>query len=704
MNLQRLLFGSLNAKLLMILMLIASFTSVTAAVIFTVYELKTVTDTERIRLNSIANILAPNLTAAVIFQDEYTVNELIKPLLSQSNIVSARVIDAHGNTFVDVLSGVKNNVQIFTEIMIITTPLKMEGVDYGRLEIKADYSLVEKSLLFFAVFLLGILAFILALSFLLALFLRKSLIQPLIHLTSVADLVTKTNNYSVRSEVLSTDEVGNLANCFNLMLETIEQRDHSLEIQVQQRTNALKLANNQLTDQANSDSLSGLPNRRYILDKLSDLIDNSGDTRFAVLGLDLDGFKEINDTMGHDYGDLLLTAVSRRIVNALPDDALVARLGGDEFIVLVEKIESRAAIEAIAEKIKTTITQRFVIKGKHVYVTTSIGIAVFPDDGVTVETIVKYADLAMYKSKANGRNCYHFFHPEMLDNLVKKRALVEDLRAGIRNGEFELYYQPIADLMTKKVCKAEALIRWNHPTRGVVPPLTFIAVAEEAGLIKELGEWVALTAASDLADILKMATGNFQISINVSPLQFKGDEEWILNWFDYMSDLGLNQDAIIVEITENLLMESEESIRSKLTKLKDHGISIAIDDFGVGYSSLSYLQKMDVDILKIDKSFVDDLATESNSRDLCRAMIMMAHHLDIKVVAEGIETELQKQILSDFGCEFGQGYLFSEPLPLYMFKQRYLGEPMAVNLATTLPLIDSVNHGRCLVAEKVGLF
>ena len=688
MNFQRTLFGSLNAKLLTILMMVALFSSLTIAAMFTAYELNAVTKAEQVRLNSIANILAPNLTAAVIFLDEDSANDQLKTLLGQSNIVSARVIDVHGTVFADILSDNRNETKIFTKIMEINTPLTMGGIDYGQLEIKADYSLVEQSLFFFSTFLLGILVLILALSFLLSLFLRKSLVYPLTHLASVADRVKRTHNYSLRSKVLSRDEVGNLANCFNLMLEEIEQRDNSLEIKVLERTDALKLANSQLTKQAYSDTLSDLPNRRYILEKLSNLIESASTRNIAVLGLDLDGFKEINDTMGHDYGDLVLIAVSKRITGVIPHSATVARLGGDEFTVVIENPESRMDVEVIARNIQHSLSSSFVIKGHYVHVTTSIGIAVFPEDGTSVDTVVKHADIAMYKSKSSGRNCYHFFDASMLDNLVKKRELIEDLRNSLNNDEFELYYQPITDLSTGKLCKAEALIRWNHPVRGLVPPVEFIGVAEEIGLIGEIGEWVARTAARDLANIFKMGVEHFQVSINASPLQFKGDGQWILNWFDYLAELGLKEDAIIVEITENLLMESEELVRSNLTKLKDHGISIAIDDFGVGYSSLSYLQKMDVDILKIDKSFVDDLITDSNSRDLCRAMIMMAHNLDIQVVAEGIENEAQKQILTEFGCNFGQGYLFSKPLPLAVFKDKYFKISPEKSLSSSDPSCD----------------
>ncbi|MFT6926740.1 MAG: diguanylate cyclase (GGDEF)-like protein [Psychromonas sp.] len=687
MSVKRPLFVSLNAKLLMTLMVVALFASVSIAGIFIFYELNSVTKAEQGRLNSIANILAPNLTAAIIFQDDDTVKELIKPLLSQTNIVSARVLSADGDALVELFAEKSNRTFIFKDLMVIKTPLKMTDVDYGKLIITADYSLIEKGLIFFSVFLFAIIILILGLSFVLALFLRKNLIHPLIHLAAVADRVTRTNNYSLRSEVLSSDEVGNLAHCFNLMLITIEKREYLLEEQVEQRTKALKIANSKLTEQAYSDALSGLPNRRYILDKLSDLIARPSIHNFALLGLDLDGFKEINDTMGHDSGDILLIAVSKRIEGMLPDSALIGRLGGDEFIVLIENIENienKKIVEQLAKNIQAIIADSFIIKGQKVYVTASIGIAIFPDDGLTVESIVKHADLAMYKSKNNGRNCHHFFHRAMLENLVKKRELIEDLRDSLNKGEFELYYQPIVDLKLNKICKAEALIRWNHPVRGMVPPLEFIAIAEEVGLIEEIGEWVARTAARDLAEIRKMGEADFQLSINVSPLQFKGDGQWMLNWIDYMAALGLSREAIIVEITENLLMENESSIRANLGKLKDHGISIAIDDFGVGYSSLSYLQKMDVDFLKIDKSFVDHLITKSSSRNLCRTMIMMASHLGIQVVAEGIETEEQKDILAESGCQFGQGYLFSKPLPLAEFKQQFLKNSSKTNLHPAL--------------------
>ncbi|WP_413699170.1 CHASE sensor domain-containing protein [Psychromonas sp. KJ10-10] len=248
MNFSRSLFGSLNAKLLTVLMMVALFTSFTVASVFIAYELNTVTKNERTRLNSIAKILSPNLTATVIFQDDYTMNELIKPLLSQSNVVSARVIDSNGEALVAVFSEVINKTIIFSDIMTINTPLLMDGVEHGRLEIKADYSIIEESLLFFIAYLLGILIFILLLSYLLSLLLRQTIIKPLLDLTSVADYVTKTNNYSVRSKVESSDEVGNLANCFNVMLETIEQRDQSLESTVEQRTKALKIANGKLTE------------------------------------------------------------------------------------------------------------------------------------------------------------------------------------------------------------------------------------------------------------------------------------------------------------------------------------------------------------------------------------------------------------------------------------------------------------------------
>jgi EAL domain-containing protein (putative c-di-GMP-specific phosphodiesterase class I) len=346
-------------------------------------------------------------------------------------------------------------------------------------------------------------------------------------------------------------------------------------------------------------------------------------------------------------------------------------MGGDEFNVLLMDIESAEEVTLIAENIHRHLSESFYLHNEHVFVTCSIGITLCPEHGDTVETLIKYADLAMYEAKNDGRNCYQFFSQHMLDAALEKRRITEDLRHGINNEEFELYYQPIVDLTSGRVVKAEALIRWNHPSQGFLKPAEFIDVAEEAGLIKELGSWIATTASKKVVKMRRLVDPDFKVSINVSPSQFKGSGKWLEEWFAYMDELHLDKSAIIVEITENLLMESEESVRENLLKLRDEGISIAIDDFGVGYSSLSYLQEMDVDILKIDRSFVDNLDKDSDSIVLCRAMVRMAHHLNISVVAEGISTDIHKNKLMALGCDYGQGYLFEKPMPADIFCAKY---------------------------------
>ena len=667
-------FHSISVKLLMTLMGISAFTGLLISVILTAHEYVEIEEMESSQLHSMAEILAPSLTAAVIFQDEITAQELINPLSRQGNIVDVLVTDNQGSIFTHIVNESKSSLAYGSNVNTVEIPLRIEEFKYGTLIIHSDDSEMQERRVFYRNFLLIVMGIVFAISFGLALILRNLFIKPILSLTSVADGVIETRNYSLRAKKLSNDEVGSLTSYFNVMLEKMERREQDLEARVLERTTKLEVANEKLHEQAYRDSLSGLPNRRYLQENIQDYIDRNvkGErTHFALLFIDLDGFKEVNDSMGHDYGDVLLIGVGKRIKNAIREQDTVARMGGDEFNVLLRDIDCSDSVLTIAEKIQAHLAESFFLNGEQVYVTCSIGIAMFPEHGDTVETLIKHADLAMYDAKNIGRNCYQFFSYRMLDDLLEKRRMTDDLRSGIANNEFQLYFQPIIDMQSNAIKKAEALIRWNHPEKGMVPPLEFIGIAEETGLIKELGAWVARTASAEVARLRRELDPDFKVSINVSPSQLKGDSEWMLNWFDYMEELEVDKDAIIVEITENMMMESEDTVRMNLNKLRDKGISIAIDDFGVGYSSLSYLQEMEVDVLKIDRSFVDNIDKDNNSLALCRAMVMIAHQLNISVVAEGVETDMQKHKLIELGCDFGQGYLFDRPMPTEEFTEKY---------------------------------
>lgn len=426
---------------------------------------------------------------------------------------------------------------------------------------------------------------------------------------------------------------------------------------------ALKISESKIRHQSNIDSLTGLINRRYMYDILSDSTTKSPTNNcFALLFLDLDEFKEVNDTLGHNVGDELLKSVAKRLRNCVRPEDIVGRLGGDEFVIILNNTHKQDDIEYIAKQACKSLSSEFMLQGHSINVSTSIGITLFPNDATTADDLLINADQAMYACKNSGSNGYCFFDEAMRKSMIERNETLRDLKLAVSENQLELYYQPILDLATGKVTKAEALLRWNHPKRGIVLPDTFIHLAEESGQINEIGEWVFKQAANQVALWRKNYSSTLQISINTSPLQYRDKGIDIEGWCDYLEQLGLNGHTLIVEITESLLMESSSTVKEKLWSLRDAGIEVAIDDFGTGYSSLSYLKKFDIDYLKIDQSFVSNLSQNSEDIALCEAIIVMAHKLGCQVVSEGVETEEQSQLLRNANCDYGQGYLFSKPI------------------------------------------
>jgi EAL domain-containing protein (putative c-di-GMP-specific phosphodiesterase class I) len=325
-------------------------------------------------------------------------------------------------------------------------------------------------------------------------------------------------------------------------------------------------------------------------------------------------------------------------------------------------------VQDIAQSILKKFEAPFQLDNDLTHVSVSIGITIYPEDGNIGEVLFKNADQAMYVAKSNGRNRYSYFTASMQAHAQNRMRLSNDLHLALPGQQFELYYQPIIDLHSGQVLKAEALLRWQHPTRGMIPPDQFIPLAEETGLIVDIGNWVFYEAARQAKRLQSLHHAGFQISINKSPVQFHNETNGHQAWIEFLLMNGLPRQSIVVEITEGLLMHTDESISAQLLGFRDAGVQVALDDFGTGYSSLSYLKKFDIDYLKIDRIFVHNLSRNSSDMALCEAIIIMAHKLDIKVVAEGIETEEQRELLQQIGCDFGQGYLFSPPLPAPAFE------------------------------------
>lgn len=424
--------------------------------------------------------------------------------------------------------------------------------------------------------------------------------------------------------------------------------------------------------QAHYDHLTQLPNRQMFQENLLCAIEESRrrEKVFALVFLDLDFFKEVNDTFGHDEGDELLRQVAARLQSCVRSTDLVARLGGDEFVLILHDTKSQEDIFNVCHKVLDLIAKPYRLANNTVNISVSAGVTFYPQDGQDGVSLLKHADLAMYAAKEKGRNQFSVFNPSMEEEAQSRRLMLRDLQKGLDKQEFLLYYQPIVAMQTGRTVKAEALIRWDQPVRGRVNPGDFIPLAEESGLIVPLGEWIFKEAAQQVTAWRKSFSPDFVLSVNVSPVQLLSTELDCSAWLKNIKALEIPPSALIMEITERMLLESDKASDEKITELQAAGVQLALDDFGTGYSSLSYLKRFSIDYIKIDRSFVCNLHRDSEDVALCQAIIVMAHQLDIQVVAEGVETQEQHNILLEAGCDFGQGYWYCKPVTAAELTQR----------------------------------
>jgi diguanylate cyclase (GGDEF)-like protein/PAS domain S-box-containing protein len=417
--------------------------------------------------------------------------------------------------------------------------------------------------------------------------------------------------------------------------------------------------------QAHFDSLTMLPNRDMFLERLAGQINSAAEqgAGFTLLIIDLDEFKEVNDTLGHDKGDHLLIEVARRLVACLPPESVVARLGGDEFAVILPGTMTAAEVSARLTRVVHELSAPFTLDVDRVFVSASVGVAPYPSAGLTLVELMRHADQAMYAAKHGGRNRFFYFHQGLQDAVAERARLTYDLRGALAANQLEVYYQPIVSLATGRMHKAEALLRWHHPTRGFVSPVEFIALAESSGLILEIGEWVFAQAVDAVAQIRRDHDPDFAISVNVSPVQIHSDHQLGQRWIAQLAQAQLPPSCITVEVTEGVLLDLSRGASDSLKAFSGAGSRIALDDFGTGYSSLAYLMKFDIDFLKIDRVFVRNVDTCADDLTLCGAIVAMAHKLGLKVIVEGIENAQQLALMQAMCCDLGQGFHFSRAVP-----------------------------------------
>ena len=440
-----------------------------------------------------------------------------------------------------------------------------------------------------------------------------------------------------------------------------------------------KIAEETINFQAYHDLLTKLPNRALLRDRLSLAISQAKreDEKLAVMFLDLDRFKNINDSLGHMIGDELLQQVSMRLKECIRAADTLARFGGDEFTLMLPRLHNaRDDACKLANKITNILKQPFIIEGHELYVSASIGIALYPQDGTSIDTLIKHADVAMYHVKGQGKNGYQFYSNEMNVPYLEKLSLDTGIHRALDNNEFSLVYQPQVNLRTGEIVGVEALLRWEHPEHGAISPSEFIPFAEESGLIIDIGYWVVKTACAELSRWRTAGLPDIRMSINISACQLMEDNI-VRNIINIMKDYDVPGSCIELEITENAIMDDMDSIIRKLQELSSHGITIAIDDFGTGYSSLSYLHKLPIHTLKIDRTFLKESRINKGDNTIINTIVAMAKGLSLNVIAEGVESQAQLEYLREIDCSEAQGFLFGKPLASDVISQLLIQEPYA---------------------------
>lgn len=531
--------------------------------------------------------------------------------------------------------------------------------------VKQDTSIYESLFRSVLILIFVILVLSLGITIIITLRLIKSYCDPIFVLKEKMQQASQ-GDLTVSCEIDTQNEFGELSSHFNNMMQIISNNYDSLietKEQLEQSQVELQESYGQIKTLAYTDTLTGLANRVAFMTQAHEIFNRSGTIeKRAIFFIDLDNFKNVNDTLGHDYGDLLLQQIANQLSSYMSEEDILARTGGDEFLVLRSQLDSTDELDEVASDLISIAEHPFDLNGEIVHVSMSIGIAIFPQNGLTVNELIKNADIAMYSAKSAGKNSYQFFNSSMEDEVNHKTEIEEVLHNAIQNREVYLVYQPQCDLKSGRITGCEALMRIRNGYLGQLPPSEFIPIAEETGIIKELGTWALKQACDFNKQLLDAGLGPLTMSVNVSVEQLK-DDNFISIVKDILAQTKLPPEYLELEVTESTVMQSFERNVSLINELRDMGIRIALDDFGTGYSSFNYLTQLPISTLKIDKAFMDNINTDPKDYYVAEAIITLAHKLGISVVAEGVETSEQQQILLKNTCDIIQGYLFSKPIP-----------------------------------------
>ncbi len=622
-------------------------------------------------LNTQAVAMAGNLEAPVAFGDVPFAQQTLKALQHYPDVRMAAVVMADGKYFAEYSRDTSKDIgslrQLLTQGEFVTVHthgvvqnIAPPGQAPSRLIIVASLEQVNRELALTVSASVAIGGLILVLAFTMFRRMSLSVTRPIEYLTTVMRQVEHDGDHSLRVDIVSDDEIGELAKGFNSMLSALERQNVSLNTELDER----KKIQRKLDRLAHYDTVTRLPNRHYFQERLKVALAHSIqiDKMMAILFVDLDNFKLVNDSYGHHIGDKLLQVAAERLSGALRSGDVVCRLGGDEFAIILEHLPDIQQIETLVDKLIQNLIQPLRLDHYDIVVTGSVGIAVCPQDADNPESLLRFADAAMYAAKGAGKNTWRRFDPEMASQSALRLTLENQLRIALAEGQLEVHYQPQINMKTNAVDGLEALVRWNHPDRGYVSPLRFIPVAEECGLIRPLGEWVLRTACRQIVDWSLEGHERLKVAVNVSVRQLV-HPDFVEMVLAVLAETGCAARQLDLEITESILMQHSDRTVATLQQLHDRGIGIVIDDFGTGYSSMAQLKNLPVTKLKIDKSFVDDIATSRSDLAITATITSLAHNLQIQIIAEGVENSQQVLLLRQSGCDNFQGYHFARPLP-----------------------------------------
>jgi len=649
---------TIQRNLTLIIVTICTISLVLAASLFTLLQLNDHRLSMVSSLTSEAKITAESVQASVLFGIKDDAETILSEFKNDPRIRTAAIYISKKELFAS-YNLTQENISVLydffdnelykfeNDFLHLYQPITIQGKGnvIGYIYLKASLDSIHQQLKNNILVTIIIVLSVLVVSVLLTSKLQKIISDPILELLKATNTIKQNKDYSIRVERGDCLEIQQLCDGFNSMLEEIQDRDEHLE------------------HFAMYDELTSLPNKKYYLDTLNKAIAKGTrkSQRHAVIFLDLDRFKRVNDSLGHHVGDDLLKKVAERFKFAIRDDDFVARFGGDESMFLLQDITSSLQASEASDRIMEVLSEPFNVSNHDIVVTASIGISIYPENGMTSEELLKNADIAMYRSKKAGKNTRRFFTDTMNKEKQYRLELEEALQASLKTEDFILHYQPKVNLHSGEVLGMEALVRWNKNGNSLIPPNDFIPIAEKTGLIIPIGKKIIHQAVQQTKYWVDNNLLNGKVAINVSANQFrKGnflhDLKSIINEFD------LPTEHLEIEITEAVVMGDVEQAIDIMNEIKNYGITIAMDDFGTGYSSLSYLKKFPIDTLKIDMSFIKDMQLSETNMSIVRTIIDLAHTLKLDVVAEGVETELQATLLREMGCDLMQGYLFSRPL------------------------------------------